>query len=81
MPHLWEHMHTCVHAHTETPQANKITQKIRKKQRAPSEKKKARNIRTVPMRTCVHVHTLKEITALGLMQYTHWLADHNNVTQ
>ena len=59
---MGEHMRTCVHAHTETPQANKITKKIRKKQRVPSEKK-ATNIRTVPMRTCVHVHTFKEITA------------------
>ena len=27
-----EHMRTCVHAHTETPPANKITKKIREKQ-------------------------------------------------
>ena len=57
-------MCTCVHAHTETPPAKKITKKIRKKQRWPSEKKKAMNIRTVPMHICVHVHMLKEITAL-----------------
>ena len=55
-------MRICAHAHSETPSANKITKKIRKKQRWPS-KKKYRNIHNVPMRTCVHVHTLKEITA------------------
>jgi hypothetical protein len=57
-------MRTCVLAHTETLPANKITKKIREKHRWPSETKKGKNIRTVPMRTCVHVHTLKEITAL-----------------
>jgi hypothetical protein len=56
-------MRTCVLAHTETLPANKITKKIREKHRWPSETKKGKNIRTVPMRTCVHVHTLKEITA------------------
>jgi hypothetical protein len=56
-------MRTCVLAHTETLPANKITKKIREKQRWPSQTKKGKNIRTVPMRTCVHVHTLKEITA------------------
>ena len=61
-----EHMRTCVLAHTETLPANKITKKIWEKQRWPSETKKGKNIRTVPMRTCVHVHTLKEITALGI---------------
>ncbi len=35
-----EHMRICVHAQTETPPANKITKKISKKQRWPSEKKK-----------------------------------------
>ncbi len=58
-------MRTCVLAHTETLPANKITKKIREKQRWPSQTKKGKNIRTVPMRTCVHVHTLKEITALA----------------
>ena len=58
---------TCVLAHREPCAANKITKKIREKQRWPSETKKGKNIRTVPMRTCVHVHTLKEITALKLL--------------
>ena len=63
-----EHMRTCVLAHTETLPANKITKKIREKHRWPSETKKGKNIRTVPMRTCVHVHTLKEITALRVIR-------------
>ncbi len=58
-------MRTCVLAHTETLPANKITKKIREKQRWPSETKKGQNIHTVPMHTCVHVHKLKEITALA----------------
>ena len=57
-------MRTCVLAHTETLPANKITKKTREKQRWPSQTKKGKNVHTVPMRTCVHVHTLKEITAL-----------------
>jgi hypothetical protein len=49
-------MRICAHAHSETPSANKITKKIRKKQRWPSEKK----IQEYPqcsnayMRTCAH---------------------------
>ena len=64
-------MRTCVLAHTETLPANKITKKIREKQRWPSETKKGKNICTVPMRTCVHVHTLKEITSQVAVECYH----------
>ena len=54
-------MRTCVHAHTETLPANKITKKSEEKRDGHLKKKKGTS--AVPMRTCVHVHTLKEITA------------------
>ncbi len=47
-----EHMHTCAHAHSETPSANKITKKIRKKNRDGHPKKK--NSGTSAMFQCVH---------------------------
>ena len=46
-------MRTCAHAHSETPSANKITKKIEKKQRWPSEKK---NTGTSAMFQCVRAY-------------------------
>ena len=58
-----EHMRMRTYTHG-NPASQQNHKKIRKKQRWPSEKKEKNN-RTVPMQhTCVHVHTLKEITAL-----------------
>ena len=53
-------------AYMHTRKPRKLTKSHKKsgKNRERHLKKKARNIRTVPMRTCVHVHTLKEITVL-----------------
>jgi hypothetical protein len=49
---------------------NPVSQQNHKKKSGKNRdghpKKKYRNIRYVPIRTCVHVHTLKEITALAL---------------
>ncbi len=71
---MGEHMCTWVHANTETLPAKKITNKIRKKKRAPSEKK-YRNIHTVPMRTCVHVkcHGLDKSVLCAYAQRNHSL--------
>ena len=59
-----EHMRTCVHAHTETPPANKITKKIRKKQRWPSEKKSHEHLdcSNAYMCTCAHTQRNHSLT-------------------
>ena len=59
-------MQGVIHAHTETPQANKITKKIRKKQRWPSEKKIQEHPQcsNAYMRTCALAqrnHSLNDI--------------------
>ncbi len=55
---MGEHMRRCVHK----PRKPTKSQKKSGKNRERHLKKKTTNIRTVPMRTCVHVHMLKEIT-------------------